>query len=301
VTVPTWGTEPILVKVKGSGMPSLKATKLHVVMSDGSIATKKQMERVAVWPSARLRVIFGQSVNWYGKEKSAWHDAAVALVMKLAALASPKWIVQDIVGRNDIPVLKPVAFTPAEAKRTVGRALFDYRKDHAWACMRSGGPRDVCWDASVLVTQSTVQLHLPATDANVRKLAAVLDRIAHDVPFAWAGVGRGTNGFANVMALARNEIKPIASYAGTSLRALRQVAPADGADSLVWIGRAWCSEKGFAEEEHQKLIAPLAGKRGEIRDDLVRLSKATKKDAANLAKVVARAHALLRRAVLRKR
>jgi hypothetical protein len=146
-----------------------------------------------------------------------------------------------------------------------------------------------------------VQLHLPDTSANVKKLADVLDRIVSDVPFAWAGVGRGTNGYANVRALARNETKRIASYAGTSLRSLVQVAPADGADSLLWIGRAWCSEEGFDAEEHEKLFAPVVGKRGDVRGDLVRLSSTTKKEAANLAKVVRRAHELLRRAVLRKR
>ena len=118
---PAWGTEPVLVQVKGSGMAPLKATKLHVVMPDGSIASKKQTAAMGVWPSARLRLIFGQSVSWFGKDKGKWHDRAVALVVKLAALASPKWIVHDIIGRNDIPVLKPVAYTAAEMKKKPGQ------------------------------------------------------------------------------------------------------------------------------------------------------------------------------------
>jgi hypothetical protein len=302
----TWGTEAILVRVKGSGMPPLEATKLHVVMPDGSIASKKQMATIGAWPSARLRVIFGQSVNWYGKNKGAWHDAAVALVMKLAPLASPNWIVQDIIGRIDIPVLKPAPWKANDAKKIVGRALFDYQKYRAWACLRSGGPRDVVFDSSVLVTQSAVQVHLPYSEANVRKLAGVLDRVVADVPFAWAGVGRGTNGYPSAMALVHDARKPMASYAGTTLRALGQVAPSDGQDSLVWIGRAWCNG-GFEDEEHEKLIAPALAKGREIarRDALVRISAKpgapSKKLAADLSKVVGRAHDLARRAVLRKR
>jgi hypothetical protein len=287
-------------------MPSLKATKLFIVMPNGERASKKEMASVAVWPSARLRVIFGQSVNWYGKDKGAWHDAAVALAMKLAPLASPSWIVHDITGRNDIPVLRPTPWKTSDAKKVAGRALFDYRKDHAWACLRSGGPRDVCWDASVLVTQSSVQLHLPDTDANVRKLAGVLDRLVQDTSFAWASVGRGTNGLPSVMALSRNEIKPIASYAGTNLRALNQVAPKEGSDTLVWIGRAWCSQDGLEEEAHEKLIAPICkGRAVRRRDGLVRVAvkkgAPSKKLGADLATLVSRAHELLRRTTLRKR
>jgi len=230
---PTWGTEQVLIQVKGSGMAPLKATKLHVVMPDGSIASKKQLEEIAVWPSARLRLIFGQSVNWFGKDKGAWHDAAVRLVMKLAPLASPKWIVQDIIGRNDIPVLAAKAYTAAEGKKIAGRALFDYRRDNAWACLRSGGPRDVTWDACVMITQDAVQVHLPDTSANVRKLQSVLDRIVDDVPFAWAAVGRGTSGFPNVLALAGNEVKRVAR---TGSSACGQTTPKSGAgsESLAW-------------------------------------------------------------------
>lgn len=278
---PTWGTESVLIQVKGSGMAPLKATKLHVVMPDGSIASKKQLETIAVWPSARLRLIFGQSVNWYGKNEGAWHDSAVRLVMKLAPLVSPKWIVQDIIGRNDIPVLAAKAYTVADAKKIASRALFDYRKDNAWACLRSGGPRDVQWDACVIVAQDAVQVHLPDTSANVKKLAAVLDRIVRDVPFAWAGVGRGTNGFPNVLALAGNEVKR-ARIAGASQLALGQTNPKNGADSLVWIGRAWGSEDGGG-------------------GDLERVTGTPKKLATRLAKMISDAHTQARREILRKR
>lgn len=301
---PTWGTEKILVQIKGSGMKPLPATKLHILLPDGTRASKKEEEALVVWPSARLRIVFGESVNWYGRARGAWHDQATALVMKLVPLAKPKWIVQDIIGRNDIPVLKAAAYSSAEAKKLAGRALFDHDKQHAWACFRSGGPRDVRWDASVLVGQRSVQVHLPPTDANVRLLERTLDALVtkSEVPFAWATVGRGWDGWASAMALSANDRKPRTSFGNVSLRVLGQDAPKDGADELVWIGRAWCSDVGLADEEHEKLIAPVAGGKGRKvsrKDGLVRVSG--KALGADLAEVVSRTQALARRAMLRKR
>lgn len=309
--MPVWGTKKVLVHMKGSGMKAIEATKLFVEMADGKVASKKEEEALVVWPSARLRIVFGESVGWYGRSRGAWHDQATALAVKLAPLAKPQWIVQDIIGRNDIPVLKAVPFKSAEAKKLAGRVLFDHQKQHAWACMRSGGPRDVRWDASVLVRQRSLQLHLPPTDANLRLLGKTLDALVakSDVPFAWATVGRGWDGWASAMALSANDVGPKTSVGGTSLVVLRQDLPKDGVDSLLWLGRAWCSDEGIADDEHEKLIAPVASGKGRTvtrtrENGLVRVSvpeKGGKALGADLAKVVSKVRDVARRAVLRKR
>jgi len=314
---PTWATETVRVALKGSGMKPLKATQLHLVTPDGAVLSNPQMEALAVWPSARLRIIFGESVNWFGQSKGRWHDQAVALAMSVAPLASPKWIVQDIIGRNDIAVLAPLAYRADEAKKLASRALFDHTKDDAWVCLRSGGPKDATWDACVLVTQRSVQVHLPPTAANVALLEKELDRIVGEAPFAWGGVGYGWDGLPTVRALVRNTTKPKASYAGVALRKLEQVAPTDGVDALLWLGRAWCKEEGLPEDAHEKLLAGVLAKPGRTvtrTDGLVRVAvarpkspddakgaKAGEKLGAELAKVVANARALSRRAILRKR
>jgi hypothetical protein len=313
---PTWGTEAILVNVKGSGMDPLPATRLNVILPDGSMASKKETESLVVWPSARLRVVFGQTVNWFGLERGPWHAKAVGLVLKLAALVSPRWIVQDIINRVDIPVLKAAAYSTADAKKIAGRALFDYRKDRAWACLRSGGPRDVCWERSVLVGQHAVQVHLPRSEQNLRLLERTLDRLVSSVPFAWAGVGHGWDGFASAMALSRNEMKPKNRFGGVNLQTLRQLGPKDGTDTLLWIGRAWGSEKGMADEAHERLIAPLVGgagrsvtrAKGLARVELAgspsagaRGAKSSPTLSADLASIIKRNLELARRAVLRKR
>ena len=68
-----------------------------------------------------------------------------------------------------------------------------------------------------MITQDAVQVHMPDTTANIRKLEGVLDRIVDDVPFAWAAVGRGTSGFPNVLALAGNEVKRVARTGSSAL------------------------------------------------------------------------------------
>jgi hypothetical protein len=156
-----------------------------------------------------------------------------------------------------------------------------------------------------------VQVHLPETDANVRLLERTLDALVakRDVPFAWASVGRGWDGLASAMALSVNEAKPKTRFGGVNLRVLGQDGPKDGADALLWIGRAWLSDRGLADEQHERLVAPIASGKGRTvarEDGLVRVSvprggRAPSALGADLFEAVSRARELARRAVLRKR
>jgi hypothetical protein len=300
---PTWKSKRIMVSLRGSGMPALEATALEVVLPGGAIASQREADAAAIWPSARLRLVFGVSVNWYGATGGAWQKRAIAVAMKLAKLVAPTFIVSDVTGRLDLPVLKPIAYSKSAAERMAARVLFaDHENPNAWAVIRSGGPHDVAYGASLLVLSDALQLHLPPGSEG--KLAALLADIVDEVPFAWAGVGQGLGGWASALALARNTAKGRTKIGTTSLVDLAQTAPKSGIDEQLWLGTAWTAET-LDDVERTKLLAKIVrGRKVEPRGDLVRVvvkRPAARKLAADLQSTIAAARELARRRVLRRR
>lgn len=248
---PTWGKSTVEMKVRGA--PPFKATKLHVELLDGAVGSQRQAEEAVSWPSARLRIAFGGPVHWGGQAGSAWHQDAVATALALAGMFDGTWIVHDIIGRNDIPVLKPTPFARAEAQKLAERTLFVEQKanSQAWVTLRTGGPLSVQYDHSLVVFQDSVQLHLPPTSANLEQLEAALDTLAAKVSFAWADVGEGRGGWASIMALTGNS--PLGKPPkGLSLTSLVQRDPGRGADRVVWLG-----DLSQATPAHEALVRTL--------------------------------------------
>jgi hypothetical protein len=232
---PTWGKSTVLIK--GGGMAPQKATQIHVEMPDGAVASQKAADNVAIWPSVRLRIVFGHSDSWYGKSGEERREKAIRGIMKMAEIAKPSFINQDVIGRADIPVLKPTPYKKADAQKLLERTLFVEQRGTGtpWVVMRTGGALDVRYDASVVVLDDSVQLHLPATAENVERLEKALDVLVNDLPFAWAGVGYGWGGWASALALLQSTMK-VRPIQGVGLKTLEQRVPSAGLDWLVWIG-----------------------------------------------------------------
>ena len=232
---PTWGKSTVLIK--GGGMAPQKATQIHVEMPDGTVASQKAADNVVIWPSVRLRIVFGHSESWHGKAGEEQREKAIRGSMKVAEIAKPSFINQDVIGRADIPVLKPTPYKKVDAQKLVERTLFVEQRGTgtAWVVMRTGGALDVRYDASVVVFDDSVQLHLPATTENVERLEKALDELVDDLPFAWAGVGYGWGGWASALALLQSTMK-VRPIQGVGLKTLEQRAPSAGLDWLVWIG-----------------------------------------------------------------
>lgn len=234
---PTWGKSTVAIQIKGSGMKAQKATRIHVVLPDGSIGSRKAGDEIAVWPTLRLRMVFGRGASWRGNAGAEQREKAIRAVIKLAAIAGCSWINSDVIGRVDVPVLKPVSFTSTELQRLVARTLFVEQKatGTAWIVARTGGALDVRYDASVVVLDDSVQLHLPQNAESAALLEATLDALVGEVPFAWASVGYGLGGWSSARALSMNELT-VRSIKGVTLKTIEQRAPGAGADWLVWTG-----------------------------------------------------------------
>ncbi len=307
---PTWGKSTILIK--GGGMTPQKATQVHIQMSDGTVASRKAAEALVYWPTVRLRIVFGRSETWFGKSGTEMRDKAIRAAMKLAVIAKTSWINQDIIGRADVPILKPTLFSKAEAQKLIARTLFVEQKDSgtAWVVLRTGGALSVQYDASVVVLQDSVQLHLPPTAENAAFLEKTLDGLVDEVPFAWASVGYGLGGWASVFALLLStpKVQPIK---GLGIKVLEQRAPDAGIDWFVWLGEILRETPA-----HQRIVEPLgrdASRDVSFRNSLIRISvprpassadskdtKPAKKLGEELREVVKKITALETRASLRR-
>jgi hypothetical protein len=248
---PTWGKSTILIK--GGGMAPQKATVAQVEMPDGSVASWKAAEGLVVWPTVRLRIVFGHHELWHGKAGPEERAKAIRVAMKLAAITKLSWINQDIIGRNDVPILKPVPFTKTEAQKLIERTLFVEQKANGtpWVVLRTGEALSVRYDASMVVLEDSVQLHLPATAENAKLLEETLDALVDEVTFTWAGVGHGFGGWASALALVQSTIKP-QPLKSVGIKTLEQRTPNAGTDWLVWTG-------GLMRETpaHEAIVDPL--------------------------------------------
>jgi hypothetical protein len=269
---PSWGKRDILINMRGSGMRDQRASVLHIDLPDGSVASRSQADALVVWPSARLRIVFGESQNWYRMAGTPWHKQATLAAMKLASSVKLTWMNNDVIGRVDLPMLKPVAYKKDAAAKLVARTLFTegvgnrYHRG-AWSLFRTGAALSVRYDASLLVRVDEAQLHLPPTRENVAMLESLLDELARTVPFAWAGVGYGLGGFASAHAMMNAGVQPRA-IKGVKLGDLGQRDP--DADWLVWIG-----PQLTGTPVREKLLAPLArgaGRKVALSKGLIRIA-----------------------------
>jgi hypothetical protein len=295
--------EPVWVK-------PMTTPRVQIQLPDGSIATQKVADDLAVWPSARLRIVFGEGINWYGKAGTDWHKQAIAMALKLASLAKPAWIVHDVIDRWDVPALKPVSFAKAEAEKLLGRTLFRKDMPDPWTEMRTGDERGVRYDRSLLALREAVELHLPPTPENVDLLERTLDDLDGSIPFAWAGVGYGLSGWSSDLALTKDKRK-VTPVRGSQIRLLEDKSAVLGADWLVVIGGLW-----HVSPSHTRIVEELAkgpSRAVEQGGSLTRISvprpesvddakgaKAAKKLAQDLKAAAKKIRAVEDRALLRK-
>lgn len=288
--------------------------KLHIRMPDGSVADDDKAASLAMWPSVRLRMVFDPLFGWYRSRDTPWHKAAIATAMKLAALAKPAWMLENITDRWNVPVLDPVAFSKEKAEALVTRTVFLDGDGHTpWTELRSGDAFSVQYERSLVVRHDSVTLHLPPTEQNAALLEETLDQLVGGVSFAYAGVGYGYAGWSSVLAIDRGvkTMTRLEHYRRTKLDKLESTSATMGADWLLWIGDRWREPP-----QRVRAVAPLlegAARTVEQKGGLTRITvprpaslddadgaKAAKAMAADLANVIKKLHAQHMREAMRR-
>jgi hypothetical protein len=258
---PAAAAEPVWLQ------PSAKGKKLEIAKPDGSVVPAKGADSLALWPSARLRVVFDPWAGWVKSRDTPWHDAAAALAAELAELASPSVIVEDLRDKSAEPVLAPAPYTKKKGAELARQALFAPQKSAhlPWVVFRSGGELSVTYERSLVVRNDSLSLFLPPTAASVALLERTLDRALQggDLPFSHAGVGFALAGWASALAVDGVREDAPSSYRANKLEKLESQDQVLGAEWLVWIG-----ERMRAPDTTGKLLAPLLSGAGrEVVDE----------------------------------
>jgi hypothetical protein len=307
---PTW--------IKHGPLREMQArVKVGIAMPDGSVADDPRAAQLSLWPSVRLRMVFDPHYGGRDSRDTPWHKAAIAAAMRLGELAKPTWMVENIADKWGVPVLKPTAFSKEKAKALAARTLFLDGEGHTpWTVLRSGGALSVQYDASVVILDESVTLHLPPTGENASLLEKTLDELVQGVSFAYAGVGYGLAGWASALTVDRGSSiagsARLEPYRRGKIEKIEATSPAMGADWLLWVGDRWRQTP-----QKDRAVAPLlagAGRAIEQRGALARVSvrrpaspddaagaEAAKALAADLHKVQKKLKDLQTRELLRSR